>query len=121
MKLKNNINKALIILLFTPCISWANPKCDQLSIIAEDTMRQRQAGADFFEMFRPVVDGYVDRVKKSSKIGDTRKLTESFEEVFAISKAAHKAEIETDGKLQNEAIYSFADKVKMMCLQKRIK
>ena len=119
MKLNKSVSKVWIIFLFIPCVSWANTKCDQLSIIAEDTMRQRQAGADFFQMFKPAIDGYIGKVKKTTNMNDVRKLTGAFEEIFTIAQLAHKTDIETDGKIQNEAIYSFADKIKTVCLESK--
>lgn len=106
-----------LIIMISPSFVWASSKCDQLSIIAEDTMRLRQADTDFYEVIKPVIDGYITKVKGVSSLLEVNALTGSLEQVLAIAELAHKSEIETDGKLQNEAIYSFSNKVKTVCLE----
>ena len=111
------IYQLLLIAFLFPVPAWANQECDQLATIAENTMRERQSSSNFFIAFGPIIDGYVERVKKSNSISEVRALTTSFERVFAVAVAAQSVDIETDGKLQNEAIYSFADKIKTVCLE----
>lgn len=111
------IHQFLLITLLLPTLVWANQECEQLATIAEDTMRERQSNSNFFIAFRPIIDGYVERVKKSNSISEVRALTTSFERVFAIAVAAQSVDVETEGNLQNEAIYSFADKIKTVCLE----
>lgn len=111
------IHQFLLIVLLLPAPAWANQECDQMATIAEDTMRERQSGSNFFIAFRPIIDGYIERIKQSNSISEVRILTTSFERVFAIAVAAQSVDIEVEGKLQNEAIYSFADKIKTVCLE----
>ena len=111
------IYQLLLIAFLFPVPAWANQECDQLATIAENTMRERQSSSNFFIAFRPIIDGYVERVKKSNSISEVRAITTTFERVFAVAVAAQSVDIETDGKLQNEAIYSFADKIKTVCLE----
>lgn len=115
--MKINFKAVFLFLALFPSFAWANAQCEQLSVIAEDTMRQRQAGADFFEVIKPVIDGYVSRVKSANNLTEVKAVTESFEQVFAIAKVANETEVETDGKFQNEAIYSFSQKIKALCLE----
>lgn len=107
----------LLAALLLPSVTWSSEKCDKLAVIAEDTMRKRQSGADFFVVFKPVIDGYIERIKKTNSISEVRALTASFNEVFAVAKVAQEVDIEVDGKLQNEAIYSFSDKIKTLCIK----